>query len=95
MPEGLLDDIKNYLDITWHDQAGEKKLSGMIQRGMSYINDKGGAEFDYSKEEKPRELLFNYVMYERSGVLNEFFIAYLDEIIALNLNERVKNNAEN
>lgn len=94
MPEGLLADIKNYLDITWDDAGEDKKLKGMIERGISYINDKGGAEFDYAKEDKPRMLLLNYVMYERSGMLSDFFGAYLDEIIALRLKERVESNAE-
>lgn len=94
MTEGLLKDVKNYLDITWEDPEGDKKLAGMISRGISYIDDKGGEKFNYDEEGKARMLLLNYVMYERSGILHEFFGAYQDEIIALQLGTKVKNNAE-
>jgi len=34
----LMDDVKNYLDITWEMSAGEKeKLSGIIERGKSIL----------------------------------------------------------
>lgn len=38
----LLCDVKNYLDITWDDPLGEKKLMGMIKRGMAAISGKIG-----------------------------------------------------
>ena len=35
----LLDDVKNFLDITWEMELGErKKLSGIIERGKAYLN---------------------------------------------------------
>ena len=35
----------------------QKELTGIIERGMKYINSVAGEELDYSKEEKPKELL--------------------------------------
>lgn len=85
MPEGLLEQVKNYLDITWEDDAGDKKLTGIIERGMKYINQYGGATFDYSKQEKPLELLMDYVRYVRSDALDEFTTNYLPELLSLQI----------
>lgn len=92
--ETILADVRDYLDITWEDKAGDKKLSGMIQRGISAINGKCGTEYDYTKEEKPRGLLFLHVMYERSGALDEFWNNYKLDIISLQAEEEAKRYAE-
>ena len=46
LPPGLLEAVKNYLDITWDDPEGDEKLSGIIARGMQYLNKVAGAELD-------------------------------------------------
>lgn len=94
LPEGLLEDVKNYLDITWKDCAGDEKLSGIISRGMKYINSVAGAELDYMIEDKPRELLFDYCRYVRSNALNEFQDNYLPELLSLQISQEVKDYAE-
>ena len=35
--EALLKSMKNDIDMTWEDSAGDEKLSGMIFRGMSIV----------------------------------------------------------
>ncbi len=90
LPEGLLEDVKNYLDITWKDCAGDEKLSGIISRGMKYINSVAGAELDYMEEDKPRELLFDYCRYTRSNALDEFQLNYQHELLALQIEYEVK-----
>lgn len=89
LPEGLLGAVKNYLDITWNDPAGDEKLSGIIARGIKYINSAVGAEMDYTLEEKPRELLFDYCRYVRSNALNEFQENYLHELLSLQIAQEV------
>ena len=85
----LLLAVKNYLDITWDDEAGDLKIYGIIVRGMKYLNALTGKELDYSAEDKPRELLFDYVRYVRSNALNEFQINYLHELLSLQLSQEV------
>lgn len=94
LPEGLLEAVKNYLDITWEDDAGDEKLSGIIARGIKYINLVAGAELDYIDEDKPRELLFDYCRYVRSNALNEFAINYQHELLSLQIQQEVKAYAE-
>ena len=35
LPEGLLSDVLNYLDITWDDEATNAKYSGLIASGRA------------------------------------------------------------
>lgn len=81
----LLSDVKNYLDITWEDADSDKKLTGIIRRGINVINDRCGAEFDYNKDEMPKELLINYVMYARANAVDEFLQHYATELLRLQL----------
>ncbi|SDP88808.1 hypothetical protein SAMN04515624_1542 [Eubacterium maltosivorans] len=94
LPEGLLDDVKNYVDMTWEDPESEKKLSGIIARGMAYINRIAGSEQDFTEEAKPRELLFDYVRYVRAGALDEFAKNYLSELLALQIDKKVERYAD-
>lgn len=94
LPDELLKDVKNYLDITWEDPEGDIKLLGIIARGMKYLNNIAGAELDYTVEEKPRELLFDYCRYVRSNALDEFQNNYLPELLTLQISQEVKDYAE-
>jgi hypothetical protein len=89
LPEGLLDAVKNYLDITWVDYAGDEKLTGIISRGMKYLDNAAGAELDYAEEDKPRELLMDYCRYVRSNALDEFQTNYLPELLSLQIQKEV------
>lgn len=80
LPSNILEKVKNYLDITWEDPESDKKLSGIISRGMQYLNSVGAKEFNYSVDDKPLELLLDYVRYVRSNALDEFQLNYLHEL---------------
>lgn len=88
LPIGLLEDVRNYLDITWEDPEGDIKLSGIIKRGMKYIDSAAGEEMDYTVEDKPRELLFDYCRYVRSNALDMFQANYLHELKSLQYRRR-------
>lgn len=90
----LLNDVKNYLDITWDDDATDIKLRGMIARGMLYLNKLTGSDLDFTIEGSPRELLFIRIMYERSGALDEYRKNYLSELNSLVMSERMKRSVE-
>lgn len=87
LPDGLLDDVKNYLNITWQDEATDQKISGLIASGMVYINSKYGEEADYTKDGMPRTLLMEYVRYTRDSALDVFENNYLSLILSMQ-NER-------
>lgn len=93
LPSGLLYDIRLYLDITWEDGSTDMKLIGIIERGIKYINRLAGGELDYSVEDKPKELLFEYCRYVRSNALSEFMNNYLSEILTLQMYQEAKDYA--
>lgn len=95
MSDQLLEEVKNYLDITWDMDAGERmKLSGIVVRGENYLRGKIG-DCDFEEDTPEKELLMNYVMYVRAGRLSDFVTNYMREIIALQMNRwRSRKNAE-
>lgn len=90
----LLNEVKNYLDITWEDALGDQKLMGMVQRGMAAIKGKIG-ECDFYGETQEKALLFDYVMYARAGEIATFWENYKSEIISLQISRKVDAYAEN
>lgn len=94
LPGGLLEAVRNYLDITWTDADGDTKLIGIISRGMASLDDVAGEALDYTVEDKPRELLFEYCRYARSNALNEFQNNYLHELLSLQASKEVKRYIE-
>lgn len=72
LPAGLLDDVKNCLNITWTDESTDQKIGGLIASGMIYLNGKYGAEADYTEDGMPRTLLMEYVRYARDSALDVF-----------------------
>lgn len=89
LPEGLLDKVKNYLDITWDDTDTDTKLTGIAERGIKYIDNIAGSSMDYTEEDKPLELLLDYCRYVRSNALEEFQKNYLSELISLQIGQEV------
>lgn len=68
----LLADIKNYLNITWDDDATDRKISGLIEDGIVYLDLKRGAPADYTVPGLPRTLLKDYCRYARDSALDVF-----------------------
>lgn len=90
MTPELLTAVKNYLDVTWADTALDDKLTGIISRGIKFIDRHAGSTLDYSIEDNPRALLMDYCRYALSNSLDEFGTNYLPEIMALEITESAK-----
>lgn len=84
----LLNDVKNYLDITWDDTLGDQKIEGMVRRGMAAIKGKIG-ECNFYEETQERALLFDYVMYARAGEIPQFWENYKAEFVSLQIARKV------
>ena len=95
VPTTLLSEVKNYLGITWTDSDMDTQLTGMIRRGIAYISSKTGVEVTaYTGEDvnyRAQELLFNYVLYDRAGSVNDFKVNYRADLIGLRINWEVDN----
>lgn len=89
MPEGLLSDVRRYLHITWQDADTDTNLTGMINRGMARLQDIAGAPLDFTVEDLPRALLFDYCRYANSQALEMFERNFQSELLTLHFNARV------
>jgi len=89
MPEGLLDDIKSYLHITWQDTETDNNLTGIIKRGMARLQDIAGVSLDFSTEDLARTLLFDYCRYSNSHALEMFEKNFLNELLSLRIKGQV------
>lgn len=85
MEAGLLEDVRNYLDITYQDEETDRKLEGIIERGISYLDNMAGAEQDYKTESLPRALLLDYCRYARNNALEIFEENFRTELIRLRI----------
>ena len=90
LPEGLLEEVRNFLDVTYVDASGDLKLTGIIARGMMHLDLKAGAAMDYSVEDLPKTLLLNYCLYDKSKALDEFETNYMSMLLSLQQREEVK-----
>lgn len=92
--KALLSDVRNYLDITWEDEEGDRKLFGIICRGKSYLNNLCGEEQDYGMEGEARALLLDYCRYARNNMLEMFERNFLSQILSVQMQREVAAYAE-
>ena len=85
VPEELLAAAKNYLDITWPDPDGDRKLKGILARGMAYLTHAAGAPLAFGAETAAQALLFDYARYARAGALQNFGTDFASELLGLHI----------
>lgn len=89
MIEELLSDIKSYLHITWKDSETDINITGMINRGMARLQEIAGVSLDFTKEDLPRTLLFDYCRYANSHALEMFEKNFSSELMSLHIKNQV------
>lgn len=90
MPEEILGDVKNYLNITWDDETTDNKLTGIIKRGMARLQDIAGVPLDFTEDELPRTMLFDYCRYANSQALEMFEKNFQSELLSLHIKCQVE-----
>lgn len=90
----MLEDLKNYLNITWEDEDIDKKLNNLIEESERSLNAIFGVDIDYSDNLEARELLFNRIRYAYNNALEYFETNFSKEILRISLLEGV-NSLEN
>lgn len=93
VPVALLADVKNYLNITWDDEATDAKIVGLIASAAAYLDSKLGGQPDYKADGMPRTLLMEYVRYARDSALDVFESNYLALILTAQNESLVMQNA--
>lgn len=86
MPVGVLEAIKSYLHITWEDTNTDVNLTGMINRGIARLQNIAGVPvLDFTIEDLPRQLLFDYVRYANSQALEMWEKNFASELMSLHI----------
>ena len=93
VPIQLLNDVKNYINITWSDVATDEKVCGLIASGSAYLDLKIGGSPDYEADGMPRTLLLEWVRYAWSEALDVFEANFLPLILTAQ-HEEVAANAQ-
>lgn len=82
--ESLLVDVKDYLKISWEDEKTNKNISGMIKRGVNYLqNIAGVTSINFIEEDLPKQLLLDYCRYANSQALEVFANNYQGDLLEL------------
>lgn len=95
IPDTLLADVKNYLNITWNDDNEDDKVKEYIASGSMYLDNKGGEVLDYLSDGLPRTLLFEYARYMRDSALEVFENNYRSLIMAMQSERAVARYVQN
>lgn len=93
VPAALLADVKNYINVTWSDEATDEKVCGLIASGSAYLDLKIGGSPDYEADGMPRTLLLEWVRYAWSEALDVFEANFLPLILTAQ-HEEVAANAQ-
>lgn len=68
----MLDELKNYLNISWQDELIDNKLIQLVNESKAVLNHLMGVDLDYEQDQEAKELLFNRVRYAYNNALDEF-----------------------
>lgn len=85
VPPKLLEEVKNYINVTWSDVATDEKVCGLIASGSAYLDLKIGGGPDYEEDGMPRTLLLEWVRYAWSEALDVFEANFLPLILTAQL----------
>lgn len=87
----LLADVKNYLQISWDDEATNKRLREMIKGSAAYLDSVMGRACNYGEIGNLRTLLMERVRYQHCNALDAWLPNYLSLVIAAQREVRAQN----
>lgn len=83
----MLQDVKDYLKITWDDE--DAALLSLIERGKGYLLKLTGA-LDFELEDLGKQLLLDYCRYARNNALEFFQQNFAQDILLLSLGKGIE-----
>lgn len=90
IPDADLARARRKLNITWEDSDTEEKLRETILDAEDWLNDKLGAEMDYSAPGQARQLFLNLLLYVWNDSKDQFEGAYKSDILTIRHQNEVK-----
>ena len=85
----LMAEIKSSISVTWADVQNDKKITGIIEDGISYLETVSGTALNFDEGEA-RRLLKNYCRYAYAGAESEFKNDYASDLAALNFDSQIQ-----
>ncbi len=81
-----LQEVKNYLNITWNDADMDQKITGVMERALGILEDYAGAAVDFSKcGGFERQLYLDCCRYIFNNAFEDFKISFGTDLTALRL----------
>lgn len=89
-----LETVKNYLDVTWQDEATDQKYADILSRAESVVRKYLGGEVDFTDETTVEsQMLLDCCRYIRDHALEDFEPNFGGQLSALRM-ERMVNAVE-
>lgn len=87
----LLEEVKNYLDITWNDEGTDKRVDGIISRAGAILSDYAGETLVLDETQSSEKQLFlDLCRYIRDNAYEDFKVNFAAELIELRAKYAVK-----
>lgn len=86
----LLEEIKSVINVTWEDEFTEKKITALVEDGMSFLDRIAGKQLNFEEPGEAKRLLKNYCRYAYAGAESEFKSDYQSDLAALNINSQIE-----
>lgn len=94
MKNPVLDEVKNYLDITWDDEGTDKKLQGIIDRATSWVVDYFGMTAGCLTDPSVKQLFLDCCRYMWANAFEDFETNFAKQITGLQIKYEVMNLVE-
>lgn len=81
----MLEEVKQYLAITWNDEITNSQVQNSINEGKAYIESVVGSPILFNSDLVAKSLLKDYCRYVRNYSLELFESNFKDKLISLQL----------
>lgn len=76
-------ELYRYVGLFWKDELAEEDIDRIALRGKSYLQHIAGCELDFEEEGLAKDLLFDYVRYDRDHASALYPKNYRDQLYLL------------
>ena len=88
----MLDELKNYLDITWEDDSTNSKINQRLDRASNIIKSYAcNQDIDYSVDLFAKQLLFDLCRYIYNSGYEDFGTNFAGELLLIRSKYRIEN----
>ena len=80
----LLEELKNYLDVTWTDEATDNKINGILNRASNILSSYAGEKLTFDEtQESEKQWLFDCCSYIYCNAFEDFKVNFAADLVNL------------